>query len=80
MTKTQLIENLYCDVPFERLHSAMILIWDMLVKADIGGNEFLPTKLGPPDQMLDKFLKTCSVRQLKLLRGLVLKLEDVPLQ
>jgi hypothetical protein len=80
MTKTQLIEDIRHDVPSERLHSAMLLIWDMLVKADMGGGEFLPTELGPPDQMLDKFLKTCSVRQLKLLRGLVLKLEDVPLQ
>jgi len=45
-----------------------------------GGGEFLELSASDPERMLDEFLRTCTVRQLRTLRTIVLELEEARLQ
>jgi hypothetical protein len=38
-----------------------------------GGGEFLKLYVSDPEQMLDKFLRTCTVRQVRMLREIALE-------
>jgi len=45
-----------------------------------GDGEFLELNVSDPEQMLDKFLQTCTVRQVRMLREIALELEEARLQ
>jgi hypothetical protein len=40
----------------------------------------LELNVSDPEQMLDKFLQTCTVRQVRMLREIALELENARLQ
>jgi hypothetical protein len=44
-----------------------------------GGAEFLEPNVSDPEQMLDKLLQTCTVRQVRMLREIALELEEARL-
>jgi hypothetical protein len=64
-TRAALAEEIRRDVPFERLFAAMfsVLQWR---HERAGDGEFLETNVSDPEQMLDRFLQTCTVRQVRL--------------
>jgi hypothetical protein len=79
MTKTQLIEDIRRDVPFERLLAAMFVVWSrqkegvvqsFINELDVSAGELTP------ERVLDEFLQDNTVEHLKLLRKLALELED----
>ena len=78
-TRAALAEEIRRDVPFERLFAAM---FSMLQRRHerAGGWEFLEPNVSDPEQMLDKFLQTCTVRQVRMLREIALGLEEARLQ
>jgi hypothetical protein len=72
-TRTMLIEEIKREVPFERLVAAMLAVLRMR-REKAGWGEAMEMEVSDEDRMLDEFLKTCSVRQLKLLRKTALEL------
>ena len=40
-----------------------------------GGREFLELNVSDPEQTLDEFLQSCTVRQVRMLREIALELE-----
>jgi len=78
-TRTMLIEEIRREVPVERLFAAMLAVLRMR-REKAGWGEAMEVEVSDGDRTLDEFLKTCSVRQLKLLRGIALELEGGPVQ
>jgi hypothetical protein len=70
-TRAALAEEIRREVPFERLFAAMF-------HERAGGGEFL--ELSDPERMLDEFLQTCTVRQVRMLREIALELEEARLR
>ena len=77
-TRAALAEEIRREVPFERLFAAMFSV--LLRHERAGGGEFLEPNVSDPEQMLDKFLQTCTVRQVRMLREIALELEEARLQ
>src|SRR6516165_1726825 len=71
-TRAALAEETRRDVPFERLFAAMFSVLQRRHKRAEGG-EFLELNVSDPEQMLDKFLQTCTVRQVRMLREIALE-------
>ena len=59
-------------IPFERLFAAMFSVLQRRHER-AGGWEFLELNVSDPEQMLDRFLQTCTVRQVKMLREIALE-------
>jgi len=78
-TRAALAEELRHEVPFERLFAGMLSVLQMRHERT-GGGEFLELSASDPERMLDEFLRTCTVRQLRTLRTIVLELEEARLQ
>jgi len=73
-TRAALAEEIRREVPFERLFAAMFSVLRRHQRA--GGREFLELNVSDPEQMLDRFLQTCTVRQVRMLREIALELEE----
>jgi hypothetical protein len=71
-TRAALAEEIRREVPFERLFAAMF-------HERAGGGEFLELNVSDPEQMLDEYLQTCTVRQVRMLREIALELEEARL-
>ena len=72
-----MIEQLRLEIPTERLMAAMISVFQVRrERAGLDANNF---GVSNPLQRLDEFMKSCSMRQLKLLRGIAKRmiLEEV---
>jgi len=78
-TRAALAEELRREVPFERLFAAMFSVLQMRHERTRGG-EFLEPNVSDPERMLDEFLRTCTVWQLRMLRTIALELEEARLQ
>ena len=78
-TRAALAEELRHEVPFERLFAGMLSVLQMRHERT-GGGEFLELNVSYPERMLDEFLQTCTVRQLRMLRTIALELEEARLQ
>jgi hypothetical protein len=76
-TRTMLVEEIKREVPFERPVAAMLAVLRMR-REKAGWGEAMEMEVS--DRMLDEFMKTCSVRQLKLLRRTALELEGGPVK
>jgi hypothetical protein len=74
-TRAALAEEIRREVPFERLFAAMLSVLQQRHER-AGGGEFLEPNVSDPEQMLDKFLQTCTVRQVRMLREIALELEE----
>jgi hypothetical protein len=61
-------------IPFERLFAAMFSVQQRRHE-QAGGGEFLELNVSDPEQMLDMFLQTCTVRQVRMLREIALELK-----
>jgi hypothetical protein len=70
-TRAALAEEIRRDVPLERLFAAMSVLQRRNERA--GGWEFLELNVSDPEQMLDRFLQTCTVRQVRMLREIALE-------
>jgi hypothetical protein len=79
-TRAALVEEIRCEVPFERLFAGMFSVLQMRHEERAGGGEFLELSVSDPERMLDEFLQTCTVRQLRMLRTIALELEEARLQ
>ena len=73
-TRAALAEEIRREVPVERLLAAMSSVLQRWHE-QAGGAEFLEPNVSDPEQMLDKFLQTCTVRQVRMLREIALELE-----
>jgi hypothetical protein len=73
-TRAALAEEIRREVPFERLFAAMFSVLQRWHERPVELN------VSDPEQMLDKFLQTCTVRQVRMLREIALDLEEVRLQ
>jgi hypothetical protein len=71
-TRAALAEEIRRDVPFERLFAAMFSVLQRRRERARGG-EFLDLNVSDPEQMLDNFLQTCTVRQVRMLREIALE-------
>jgi hypothetical protein len=71
-TRAALAEEIRRDVPFERLFAAMFSVLQRRLER-AGDREFLELNVSNPEQMLDKFLQTCTVRQVRMLREIALE-------
>ena len=70
-TRAALAEEIRRDVPFERLFTAMFSVLQRRhERAGDGGS--LELNVSDPEQMLDRFLQTCTVRQIRMLREIAL--------
>src|SRR6516165_9473434 len=70
-TRAALAEEIRRDVPFERLFAAM---FSVLQRPHEGtGDGELLLNVSDPEQMLDRFLQTCTVRQVRMLREIALE-------
>ena len=78
-TRAALVEEIRREVPFERLFAGMFSVLQMRHERT-GGGEFLELSASDPERMLDEFLRTCTVRQLRTLRTIALELEEARLQ
>ena len=78
-TRAALADELRHEVPFERLFAGMLSVLQMRHERT-GGGEFLELSASDPERMLDEFLRTCTVRQLRTLRTIALELEEARLQ
>jgi hypothetical protein len=70
-TRAALIEEIRRDVPFERLFAVVIAV----LRERSGSDAIELAQMKEPERLLDEFLQTCTVRQLKLLRQIALNLE-----
>jgi hypothetical protein len=70
-TRATLIEEIRRDVPFERLFAVVIAV----LRERSGSDAIELAQMKEPERLLDEFLQTCTVRQLKLLREIALNLE-----
>ena len=66
-----MIEEIRRDVPFERLFAVVIAV----LRERSGSDAIELAQMKEPERLLDEFLQTCTVRQLKLLRQIALNLE-----
>ena len=71
-TRAALAEETRRDVPFERLFAAMFSVLQRRHER-AGDGEFLELNVSDPEQMLDRFLQTCTVRQVRMLREIALE-------
>jgi hypothetical protein len=71
-TRAVLAEEIRRDVPFERLFAAMFSVLQRRHER-AGDGEFLEPNVSDPEQMLDTFLQTCTVRQVRMLREIALE-------
>ena len=71
-TRAALAEEIRRDVPFERLFAAMFSVLQRRHER-AGDGEFLELNVSDPEQMLDRFLQTCTVRQVRMLREIALE-------
>ena len=71
-TRAALAEEIRRDVPFERLFAAMFSVLQRRHER-AGDGEFLELNVSDPEQMLDRFLETCTVRQVRMLREIALE-------
>ena len=77
-TRAALAEEIRREVPVERLLAAMSSVLQRWHE-QAGGAEFLEPNVSDPEQMLDKLLQTCTVRQVRMLREIALELEEARL-
>jgi len=70
-TRAALIEEIRRDVPFERLFAVVIAV----LRERSGSDAIELAQMKEPERLLEEFLQTCTVRQLKLLRQIALNLE-----
>ena len=73
-TRAALAEEIRREIPFERLFVAMFSVMQRRHER-AGGREFLELNVSDPEQTLDEFLQTCTVRQVRMLREIALELE-----
>jgi hypothetical protein len=68
-------EEIRREFPFQRLFATMFSILQPRHERT-GGGVFLELNVSDPEQMLEKkFLQTCTVRQVRMLREIALELE-----
>ena len=71
-TRAALAEEIRREVPFERLFAAMFSVVRRRHER-AGDGQFLELNVSDPEQMLDRFLQTCTVRQVRMLREIALE-------
>jgi hypothetical protein len=71
----RLIEEIYRDIPPDRLFVAMLVVLRVRHERAGWGEDLELEEISDPGQLIIEFLKTCSVPQLKILRMIALGLE-----
>jgi hypothetical protein len=71
-TRAALADEMRREVPFERLFAAMFSVLQRRHERT-GGGEFLELTVSDPERMLDEFLQTCTIQQVRMLREIALE-------